>query len=41
MEGLDDQLQWSDEICQGKSANVFTGIFNDCVRIADVKEYQV
>ena len=41
VEGLDDQLQWPDENHRGELANVFPGIFNGCIGIADVKEYQV
>ncbi len=41
MEGLEDQLQWPDENHRAELANVFPGIFNVCIGIADVKEYQV
>ncbi len=41
VEGLDDHLQWPDGNRRVELANVFPGIFNDCIGIADVTEYQV
>jgi hypothetical protein len=41
VEGLDDQLQWPDGIHRAELPNIFPGIFNGCIGIADVKEYQV
>jgi hypothetical protein len=41
VEGLDDQLQWPNEQHRAELANVFQGIFNGCIGVNDVKEYQV
>jgi len=41
VEGLDDDLPWSDEEQRQEWANVYPGIFNSCIGIASIKEYQV
>jgi hypothetical protein len=41
IEGLDDQLQWSDEDRRRELADVFKGIFRNCIGMCDVKEFQV
>ncbi len=38
---MDDELQWPDAVRRQELANVFPGMFHDCVGVADVKEYQV
>jgi len=41
VEGLDDEMKWPDEERRQELANVYPGIFNGCIGVADVKEYQV
>jgi hypothetical protein len=41
VEGLDDELKWPNEQCKQELANVYPGIFNGCIGVGDVKEYQV
>jgi hypothetical protein len=41
VEGLDNQIQWPDHNCRRELANVFQVVIKGCIRIADVKEYQI
>jgi hypothetical protein len=41
VEGLDGELQWSDEQQRRELGGVFQGIFHGCIGISDVKEFQV
>jgi hypothetical protein len=41
VEGLDDELKWPNEQRRQELANVYPGIFNGCIGVGDVKEYQV
>jgi hypothetical protein len=38
---LEDELQWPDAEKRQQLAAVFSGMFNGCIGVADVKEYQV
>lgn len=40
-EGLNDQLQRPDENYRQKLASTFPGIFQGCIRVGDVKEFQI
>ena len=41
VEGLDDEVVWPDENRRQELANNFPGIFNGCIEVGDVKEFQV
>ena len=41
VEGLDDEVVWHDENRRQELANIFPGIFNGCIGVGDVKEYEV
>jgi len=41
VEGLEDELQWPDAEKRQELGAVFPGIFNGCIGVSDVKEYQV
>jgi hypothetical protein len=41
VEGLDDELKWPDVNRRQELANVHPGIFNSCIGVGDVKEFQV
>lgn len=41
VEGLDDELKWPNEQRRQELANVYPGVFNGCIGVGDVKEYQV
>ena len=41
VEGLDDELQWPDAEKRQELAATYPGMFNGCIGVADVKEYQV
>jgi hypothetical protein len=40
IEGLHNQLQWPDEGKRRELADVFKGIFKNCIGICDIKEIQ-
>jgi hypothetical protein len=41
LEGLNDELQWPDVNQQRELANTYNGIFQGCIGISDVKEFEV
>jgi hypothetical protein len=41
VEGLEDELQWPDAEKRQELGAVFPGMFNGCIGVSDVKEYQV
>jgi hypothetical protein len=41
VEGLDDELQWPDENRHRELANAYSGIFQGCIGIGDVKEFEI
>jgi hypothetical protein len=41
VEGLEDELQWPEAEKREELGAVFPGMFNGCIGVSDVKEYQV
>ncbi len=41
VEDLEDELQWPDAEKRQELGAVFPGMFNGCIGVSDVKEYQV
>jgi hypothetical protein len=41
VEGLDDELQWPDENHCRELAKTYSGIFQGCIGIGDVKEFKI
>jgi len=41
VEGFEDELQWPDAEKRQELGAVFPGMFNGCIGVSDVKEYQV